>query len=154
MKSLYSDNAIRSLPKEMIRREDYFYLGYVDGYDTYLVVEEWEFRIYNFEWWSYESIVDWEHEEEDWRCDIGAYFQGREEEMDKDSCEYCVAKFDSNNPLEMALELANVCSEELEDNTYTRADDGLVKAELVDFLKRWMVKVKKYQNSFAYHYYK
>ena len=153
MRTLF-DNKTNHLPQKIIPTENFFYLGYTDNYDVRLVIEEWEFRLYDYEWWSWESINE-NHYDEWWWVDIGEYFQGCWDCMDRDTCEYSVVHFDTNNPEEMALELANVCDEELEDTSYVREEDNIrVRQNLVDFIRKGMEKVEAYKNSFVYYYYK
>ena len=66
MIDLERDKYIKHLPSHQIMLGDECCLGYDNSYDFWLVFEEWEFRIYTYEWWSYDSIIDWEHENEDW----------------------------------------------------------------------------------------
>lgn len=152
MRSLF-DNEVRHLPQKIIPAEDSFYLGYVENNDVRLVIEEGEFRVYNYEWWSWESINE-NHYDEWWWVDIGEYFGGGCDCMDRDTCQYSVVEFDSKDAVDMAIELANVCTEELEDTSYVREDNERVRQNLVDFIRRWMWMVDSYKNSFVYYYYK
>lgn len=56
--------------------------------------------------------------------------------MDRDTCQYSVVEFDSKDAVDMAIELANVCTEELEDTSYVREDNERVRQNLVDFIRR------------------
>lgn len=150
--------AIKHLPDKTIPREDYISLGYVDWYDVLLVIEEWEFRIYNYEYWGYDAIEDWEHGDEDWYAHIDDYFPWMWDFLDKDTCEYKVAEFESNNPFDMAHEILMACEERLDDmggriydmsNEITRPS-----SELILFMERWLKEVAKYNGSLVYQYYK
>ena len=159
MDSLFEDQ-IRHLPKATISKEDSYYLGYVDGCDVRLVVEEWEFRIYNYERWSYDSIREWDHEDESWWGDCCIYFSGASDCLDEDTVEYSVPKFDSYIPKEMAIEIAEKCSEELEDIAFVRETDSpyedrlIPKKELVEFICNALEKVDEYKHNFVFYYYK
>lgn len=154
MKSLFN-NVVKHLPEKPIKRENLFALGYVESYDVWLAIEDWEFRIYNYEWWSYDSIVGWEHEDEDWWCDCCQYFLDTCDCMDKSTCEYSVAEFTNRCPEDMAQELLNICIDQLEDVGIHMEDDGWVPSKaLIDFIRDWMKKVEKYKDSFVFYYYK
>ena len=148
-----TDNCIYHIPEKMIKEEDYMYLGYVDNRDALLVVEEWEFRIYQYEYWSWDSIVDGNHEDEDWWCNNDSLFCRADGCMDWATCCYSVPKFESDRPADMALELANRCSEDLEDDGNCR-DWVFVAEKLIKFLTSWIEKIKDYDRSKVYAYYK
>lgn len=116
MESFFT-NPIKHIPDKPI--SDYIYLGYtVDSYDVYLVWEENEFRIYNYEYWSYDSIIDWEHENEDWYENISRYFVSAcGDYLDLGSLEYIVPKFEGKDAIDIASEIVNVWEEELDVNT-------------------------------------
>lgn len=159
MKTYGAGRMIKHLPKKRIAREDRMYLGYADNYDVVLAIEDWEIRIYNYEYWSDDAITDWEHEDEDWREPIDDYFGWVEWNLDVETCEYLVADFESNDPNDMAKELLYACTDELEDRSWTIYDlddnnDAIPSQKLVDFLRRCLVKTKEYQDSLAYAYYK
>lgn len=145
-------NVVKHLPNKPIKREDFYILGYTDNYDVYLVIEEWEFRIYNYEYWSYENIHE-NHEDEDWRDGVGEYFEGMEDYMDTDTCEYSVAEFENKTPIEMAIELANRCEEDLED-CYNARDWASVSTRLINFITAWLTKIAQYKWQRVYGYYK
>lgn len=153
MKS-FLDNEIKHLPTKRILVGDRMYLGYVDSYDCWLVVEEWEFRIYNYEYWSRDSIQDWEHEDETWWSECDTYFAGPDGCFDTDTCEYVVAEFDSDKPEVMAEELLARCDLDLEDVSYRISDNNEPSVELINFIKSGLEKIGRYDGSLVYQYYK
>lgn len=146
-------NCIKHLPKNRIPLQDRMYLGYVDNYDHWLVVEEWEFRVYNYEYWSWESIEE-NHEDETWRAESCDYFADADGCLDMDTCEYAVPKFEWKDAVEMANEIYTACEEDLEDMSYSVYDWVNPSQQLVDFISRGLLKVKEYQDSLVYCYYK
>ena len=146
-------NCMKHLPKNRIPLQHRMYLGYVDNYDHWLVVEEWEFRVYNYEYWSWESIEE-NHEDETWWAESCDYFTDADGCMDVDTCEYTVLKFEWKDAVEMANEIYTACEEDLEDVSYSVYDWVNPSQQLVDFISRGLFKVKEYQDSLVYCYYK
>lgn len=139
-----SGDYIKHLPKQQIMLGDECCLGYDNCRDYRLVFEEWEFRIYNYEYWSYDSIVDWEHEEEDWWGDCNDYFKGGDWCLDLNSCEYMSLKFENNNPVWMAYEIWEAC--DALENRYLISDwnDEWPNDKLVNFIKEHLMGVYCY----------
>lgn len=125
---------IKHLPQKCIPREDKLLLGYRDDYDYWLVFEEWEFRVYSYQWWSMDGIIDGGHEDEDWRDDCDTYFKWGDGCLDIYTCEYATVKFENNNPEDMAYEIWTPC-EDLE-SRYSISDgnDEWPNDKLVDFI--------------------
>ena len=139
MIDLQKDKYIKHLPSHQITREDECCLGYDNSWDFWLVFEEWEFRIYTYEWWSYDSIVDWEHEWEDWwrYCDV--YFKGCDDVFDIGTCEYLPVKFENTNPEWMACEIWEA-TEDLEDNySITSREWDWPNDKLINFIKEHLL---------------
>lgn len=146
-------NPIRHLPKEHIPKENIFWLGFWDGYEFLLVIEEWEFRIYNYEYWSDESIYD-SHQDEDWWTSIQNYFWVWDDCLDTDTCEYSVAKFENDTPIAMAGELLAVCREKLDDLNWALDDNWWPSTGLIGFIARGIVENMTYGKQKVYTYYK
>ena len=146
------DNGIKHLPNKRISQQNLMYLGYSDNYDIVLAVEEWEFRIYNYEFWSEDSIYS-DHEDEDWRTNVNHYFWTGSDCFDMDTCEYVVAKFENDNPLDMASELILAC-DVLEDVSHRISDEWVPTDELIQFMKHWLMEIAKYNGALVYGYYK
>lgn len=148
------EDEIHRLPEKAIPRGDYIYLGYVDGYDALLCVEEWEFRVYNYEFWGEEDILD-NHEDEDWRACRGDYFEWATDCLDKDTLQYTTIMFDNTkDTYSMACELLKACESALEDLSRSIFDEWetrIPSATLLSFLEGWKQKLNKCK---AYFYYK
>lgn len=124
------------LPRHLILREDECCLGYKDSYDYWLVFEEWEFRVYSYEWWSYDSIVGWGHENEDWYSDCDNYFQWADDFLDRETCVYRTLEFENTNPEWMAREIWEACDDILEDCYSITCDDwDWPNDKLINFIK-------------------
>lgn len=141
-----SGDYIRHLPEKLISREDSLCLGYCDNWDYWLVFEEWELRIYNYEWWSYDTCRG-EHWDEDWWACTDCYFEWTDGCLDKITCEYMSLKFENTNPEWMAYEIWEAC-DNLEDR-YSISDwnDEWPNDKLVNF-------IKEHSMNRAYCYYK
>ena len=130
---------IKHLPSKPIPREDLLCLGYRDSYDYRLVFEEWEFRVYNYQWRSMDSIIDSHHENEDWRDDCFTYFKWGDGCLDKDTCEYATVKFGNNNPEDMAYEIWSAC-DDLEDRySISDGNDEWPNDKLINFIKEHLL---------------
>ena len=139
MIDLQRDKCIKHLPKNQIALGDECCLGFDNSYDFWLVFEEWEFRIYSYEWWSYDSIVDWEHEDQHWWRYCNDFFKWTDGCLDLDSCEYLPVKFENTNPEWMAYEIWEAC-DDLEDR-YSISDwnDEWPNDKLVNFIKEHLM---------------
>lgn len=127
-------NYKKHLPQKRITSEDMCCLGYDGSWDFWLVFEEWEFRIYIYEWWSYDNIVDWEHEWEDWYSEVDNYFARVDNFLDTDSCKYFTVEFVNNNPEGMAYEIREAC-DNLEDcYSITCAEWDWPNNKLINFI--------------------
>lgn len=134
MIDLHRGNYKKHFPQKRIKSEDMCCLGYDNSWDFWLVFEEWEFRIYTYEWWSYDGVRDWGYENEDWYEDVNNYFADGDDYLDKDTCEYMSLKFENNNPEWMAYEIWEAC-DDLEDR-YSISDwnDEWPNDKLVNFI--------------------
>lgn len=139
MIDLQKDKCIKHLPKKRISTKDSVCLGYDSNYDFWLVFEDWEFRIYSYEWWSYDSITDWEHEDEDWWEDCCHYFEAVDGCLDLNTCEYLPVKFENTNPEWMACEIWEA-TEDLEDNySVTSREWDWPNDKLINFIKEHLL---------------
>ena len=147
------DDEIPHIPKKTIR--DLIYLWYCDWCEAWLCVEDWEFRIYNYEWWCHESLRDWWYEDETWRAWADNYFYCADECLDVDTIRYSIPMFSSNEPKEMAKELLEACKADLKDTaTHLEAVGGWPWQALIDFIANWLKKIAEYENRLVYCYYK
>ena len=148
------DNAIKHLPEIKIPSENMLYLWYTDNYDVRLVVEEWEFRVYNYEYWSWDSIRDGDHEDEEWWGSINNYFDNSWDCLDKDTCEYVPIKFETDIPLDMASEIVSACNFLADVGNRVLNSDGWATNDLITFIKDGLIKIWMYKNTLVYCYYK
>lgn len=148
------NNAKHHIPREKIPKENCMFLGYADCRDFVLAIEEWEFRIYSYEYWSWDSITDGEHENEDWWANIETYFWEWDGCFDMATCEYVVPNFQSHNILDMASDLYLSCEDRLEDISYIIDDEWIPSDALLKFLKRGQEKIREFNDTLVYCYYK
>lgn len=145
------DKTVKHIPKKHISRHDCMYLGYVDSYCVWLVVEEWEFRIYNYEEWREEDLRD--HEWEDWWGCVWDFFGDSVSYLDIDTIEYSLPTFEEMSPLGIASELLLAC-DDLEDVSYTISDGWVPTDAFLDFIRHWIDEIKLFKNWKVYLYYK
>lgn len=149
---------IKHIPEKHISSDDMLCLWYRDNYDCLLVVEEWEFRIYSYEYWSEENIME-NHEDEDWWENIWKYFGDDSAYLDLDTIEYLPIKFENMwNPIDMASELLVSCEIAIDELVYSLTDWGddelIPSKKFIDFIKHWLDKIAEYKNWKVYLYYK
>ena len=152
MKWLFN-NTIKHLPEKRIDIRNRIYLGFADSYDVWLVIEEWQFRIYSYEYRDYDTI-DNNHADEDWRAECWHYIADAEGCMDMDTCEYSVPEFEWNTAEEIARELLLACRGSLELAGWLSNGAAQPTYRLIDFIEMWMSYVENYKNSIVYCYYK
>ena len=128
-------------------------MGFWDGYEFLLVIEEWEFRIYNYEYWSDESIYD-NHQDEDWWTSIQNYFWVWDDCFDVDTCEYSVAKFENDTAIAMANEFLTACREKLDDVNWRFDNNWCPSTDLIGFMARGIMENMVYGKQKVYTYYK
>ena len=148
------DDEIPHIPKKTIK--DLIYLWYCDWYEAWLCVEDWEFRIYNYEWWGHDRLRDWWYEDETWRAWADNYFDCADECLDVDTIRYSIPMFSSNEPKEMAKQLLEACKADLEDvAAHLETINGSWPWQaLIDFIANWLKKIAEYENRLVYCYYK
>lgn len=149
------DDTIWHLPKEHISIDKCIYLGYVECYPTRLVVEDWEFRVYNYEE-RYDEDIFPAHQDEDWRAVVWDYIGNSGVFFDLDTLMYSVPKFESNNPLDMAHEILLACNDELEDVSLEIYDyvGWIPTPRFVSFIENWLKEIEERKNGKVYLYYK
>lgn len=145
------DKTVKNIPKKHISKEDCMYLGYVDSYCVWLVVEEWEFRIYNYEEWREEDLRD--HEWEDWWACVWDFFGDSVSYLDMDTIEYSVPKFEEMSPLSIASEVLLAC-DDLEDVSYSVSDGWIPTDQFLNFIRHWIDEIELFKNWKVYLYYK
>ena len=94
------------IPKKIISDNDYFYIWMSNDYEYLLVVENWELRIYSYEYWSEDSILDG-HQWEDWRDYLYYYFQWMLGCFDKNIMRYSTLNIKWKEAFNIAKEIIN-----------------------------------------------
>lgn len=136
-------------PKEVLN--NYIYLWDSDWMSFCLAIEDLEFRIYSYEYWSGEDLEDEWHLDDSRVSPRGRFFEWAVDYLDIDSLWYVKAEFSSEDAVDMAKELLETCNSQLDYQSY-RLDDGngIPSEDLVDFIKRWITKIK-YSKVYAYY---
>jgi len=131
---------------------DYVYLwNRGDTFCFYLTVEDFEFRIYSYEYRDEESLMEDWNLDADWVYPIDNFFNNGGGYLDIDSLWYVKAEFSSEDAVEMARELLEACCDQLDYKSYRIFDYDSIPSELlVDFIRRWIAKTK-YGKVYAYY---
>lgn len=134
---------IKHVPKKPL---DYIYLW--DEYDNicfYLTVEDFEFRVYSYEYRSEESLMEDWNLDAAWAYPIDNFFNNGSGYLDIDSLWYVKIDFSSKDVVEMARELLDACCDQLDYHSYGIYDyDNIPSERLVDFIRRWVAEKKVY----------
>lgn len=140
---------IKHVPKKPL---DYVYLWERESFSYYLTVEDFEFRIYSYEYRNEESLM------EDWNLDaawvypVDNFFNDAGGYLDIDTLWYVKVGFSGRDVVEMARELLEACCNQLDYQSYRIYDsDNIPSERLVDFIRRWITKIRDKK---VYAYYK
>lgn len=129
---------IKHVPKELL---DCVYLWERGSLSYYLTVEDFEFRIYSYEYRDEETLMDDWNLDAAWVYPIDNFFNNVGGYLDIDSLWYVKAEFSSKDVVEMARELLEACCDQLDYHSYRIYDyDNIPSEHLVDFIRRWTEK--------------
>ena len=146
---------IHRIPEKAISGNDYFYIWMSNDYEYLLVVENWELRIYSYEYWSEDSIQD-NHSWEDWRDYLYNCFESMYDCFESNSMRYSALNIKWKETFDIAKEIinwadinmaddVNCCLVENNDRT-----DKVPSSSLINFINRALSKIGEK----AYCYYK
>lgn len=146
---------IHRIPGKVISGNDYFYIWMSNDYEYLLVVENWELRIYSYDYWSEDSIQS-DHSWEDWWSYLYNCFEWMYDCFDKNSMRYSALNIKWKEAFDIAKEIVNwadinmaddvnCCLVENNDRT-----DKVPSSDLISFIKGALSKIGEK----AYCYYK
>lgn len=97
---------IHRIPGKVITGHDYFYIWMSGDYEYLLVVEDWELRIYSYEYWSEDNIQD-NHSWEDWWSWLHDCFEWMYDCFDKNTMRYLTLNVRWKEAFDIAKEIIN-----------------------------------------------
>ena len=146
---------IHRIPEKTISGNDYFYIWMSNDYEYLLVVENWELRIYSYDFWSEETIQD-NHSWEEWWGYLHDCFEGMYDCFARTTMRYSALNIEWKETFDIAKEIVNwadismaddvnCCLVENNDRT-----DKVPSSDLIKFINRALSKIGEK----AYCYYK
>ena len=97
---------IHHIPEKTISGNDYYYIWMSNDYEYQLVVEDWELRIYSYDYWSEDNIQE-NHRLEDWWDYLHTCFVGMYDCFDKNTIRYSTLNIEWKAPFDIAKEIIN-----------------------------------------------
>ena len=137
---------IHRIPEKVISGNDYFYIWMSNDYEYLLVVENWELRIYSYEYWSEDSIQE-NHSWEDWWEYLHTCFEWMYDCFDRLTMRYSALDIKWKAPFDIAKEIINWADENMADDlswALVENNDRRNKipgSDLIRFIERALSKV-------------
>ena len=106
---------IHRIPEKVISGNDYFYIWMSNDYEYHLVVEDWELRIYSYDYWSEDSIQE-NHSWEDWWDYLYNCFESMYDCFESNTMRYQALNIEWKAPFDIAKEIINWADENMADD--------------------------------------
>lgn len=146
---------VNNVPEETISWNDYFYIWMSNDYEYHLVIENWELRIYSYDYWSEDTILS-DHQWEDWWQYLNRYFEWMYDCFAIDTMRYQILNIEWKAPFDIAKEIIDWADSSLADDLscYLVQDndrrDRVPSSNLLKFINRALKKI----GTRTYCYYK
>lgn len=151
---MYISDSVVHIPEKQIKAWDYWYLWFWNDKEYVLTIEDWEFRVYQYEYWGEDTIED--YLDEDWRAYSHDYFEDYGGCMAKDSCKYQTIFI--NKKTDTNIEIASyiieaydrLCCDDMNDSLVEDRATKSPSESFIDFIRNKLSKIGER----AYCYYK
>lgn len=146
---------VHRIPGKAISGNDYFYIWMSNDYEYHLVVENWELRIYSYDYWSEDNIQS-DHWWEDWWGWLHNCFVGMYDCFDRNTMRYLALNIEWKETFDIAKEIINWADSNMADDlNYELVENNdrrnkIPSSEFIKFINRALSKVGEK----AYCYYK
>lgn len=146
---------IHRIPEKTISGNDYFYIWMSNDYEYLLVVENWELRIYSYDYWSEETIQD-NHSWEEWWGWLHDCFVGMYDCFARTTMRYSALNIKWKETFDIAKEIINWADISMSDDVnWSLVENGdraskVPSSDLIRFINRALSKIGEK----AYCYYK
>lgn len=146
---------IHRIPEKVISGNDYFYIWTSNDYEYLLVVENWELRIYSYDFWSEDTIQE-NHSWEDWWDYIQNCFEWMYDCFAKTTMRYSTLNIEWKDAFDIAKLIANWADRRMSDDLsecLVENNDRINKvpsSTLIKFIERALSKI----GNKVYCYYK
>lgn len=137
---------VRHIPEKVISGNDYFYLWMSNDYEYQLVVEDWELRIYSYDYWSEDTIQD-NHSWEDWWDYLYNCFEWMYDCFARDTMRFQTLNVEWKETFDIAKEIVNWADRNMTDDvggSIVENDDRTIKlpsSTLLRFIERALSKI-------------
>lgn len=137
---------IHRIPGKVISGNDYFYIWMSNDYEYLLVVENWELRIYSYEYWSEDNIQS-DHSWEDWWSYLHGCFVGMYDCFDRRTMRYSALDIKWKEAFDIAKEIINWADINMADDVnWSLVENGdrrnkIPSSDLIRFIKRALSKI-------------
>lgn len=137
---------IHRIPGKVISGNDYFYIWMSNDYEYLLVVENWELRIYSYDYWSEDSIQE-NHSWEDWWEYLHTCFEWMYDCFIRNTMRYSALDIKWKEAFDIAKEIINWADENMADDlnwALVENNDRRNKipgSDLIRFIERALSKI-------------
>ncbi len=134
------------IPEKVISGNDYFYIWMSNDYEYHLVVEDWELRIYTYDYWSEDTIQD-NHSWEGWWEYLQNCFEWMYDCFARNTMRYQTLNIEWKEPFDIAKEIINWADSSMTEDLsfYLVKDNNRVSkvpsSNLLKFLNRALSKI-------------
>lgn len=134
------------IPETVISGNDYFYIWMSNDYEYHLVVENWELRIYSYDYWSEDTIQD-NHSWEDWWGWLHDCFEWMYDCFARNTMRYQTLNIEWKEAFDIAKEIINWADSSMADDlsrSLVENNDRRFKvpsSEFIRFINRALSKV-------------
>lgn len=137
---------IHRIPKKVISGNDYFYIWMSNDYEYLLVVENWELRIYSYDYWSEDNIQS-DYSWEDWWNYLHGCFVGMYDCFDRRTMRYSALNIKWKEAFDIAKEIVNWADENMADDLNRSLVENndrrnkIPSPDLIRFIERALSKI-------------
>lgn len=141
---ILGEDRVVKTPNKQIPLTDYLYLWHNWDNEYNLVIEDWQFRIYDFELWSEDSIND-NYENESWRDYVSRWFEWANECLDRDTLRCQPLDFSWKNTFEITDEILEFVDKYMTDDIngglYLDLENRVPSETLINFIGYGLSKI-------------
>lgn len=145
---------VHHIPEKVISGNDYFYIWMSNDYEYHLVVENWELRIYSYDYWSEDNIQS-DYSWEDWWDYLQNCFEWMYDCFDRNTMRYQTLNIEWKEAFDIAKEIINWADSNLSDDLnwcLVENNDRRYKvpnSEFIKFINRALGKV--WEKTYCYY---
>lgn len=141
MEWIFSWLWVYNMPAKVISGNDYFYIWMSNDYEYQLVVEDWELRIYSYDYWSEDTIMS-NHAWEDWWGLLSLCFEWMYDCFVRNTMRCLALNTEWKEPFDIAKQIINWADNNMADDLscYLVEDNNrenkIPSSNLIKFIKR------------------